>query len=34
MSKEKLINAGFKPLPTWHDALHRYISELRERGEI
>ncbi len=34
MSKEKLINAGFKPLPTWQDALHRYISELRERGEI
>lgn len=30
MSKEKLVEAGFQKLPTWQDALHRYIDELEE----
>ncbi|MCR5279693.1 MAG: dTDP-4-dehydrorhamnose reductase [Lachnospiraceae bacterium] len=34
MSKEKLIANGFKLLPTWQDALKRYINELRNCGEI
>lgn len=34
MSKAKLIEAGFKPLPTWQDALKRYLEALRERGEL
>lgn len=28
MSKEKLKNMGFAPLPTWQDALERYLREL------
>lgn len=28
MSKKSLLDAGFKPLPTWQDALHRYLEEL------
>lgn len=28
MSKEKLTEMGFEKLPTWQDALHRYIQEL------
>lgn len=28
MSKQKLVNAGFKALPDWHDAVARYIKEL------
>lgn len=28
MSKAALREAGFKPLPTWQDALHRYVQEL------
>ena len=28
MSKRALIEAGFKPLPTWQDALARYLEEL------
>lgn len=28
MSKEKLTENGFEKLPTWQDALHRYIREL------
>ena len=28
LDKQKLIEAGFKPLPTWQDALKRYIKEL------
>ena len=31
LDKSKLVEAGFKPLPTWQDALSRY---LREIGEI
>lgn len=30
LSKIKLDDAGFKRLPTWQDALHRYINELKE----
>ena len=29
MSKEKLDANGFHRLPTWHDALERYLSEIR-----
>ena len=28
LSKEKLIKNGFKKLPTWQDALERYLEEL------
>ena len=28
MSKEKLVENGFEKLPTWQDALHRYIEIL------
>ena len=28
MSKAALREAGFTPLPTWQDALHRYVQEL------
>jgi dTDP-4-dehydrorhamnose reductase len=31
LDKSKLVEAGFAPLPTWQDALNRY---LREIGEI
>lgn len=30
MDKSKLDENGFKRLPTWQDALHRYLEELRE----
>lgn len=32
MSKEKLTQNGFEKLPTWQDALERYIVALRENG--
>lgn len=28
LDKSKLIEAGFKPLPTWQDALSRYLKEI------
>jgi dTDP-4-dehydrorhamnose reductase len=28
MDKSKLREKGFKPLPTWQDALHRYLKEI------
>lgn len=28
LSKESLINAGFQPLPTWEDALERFLAEI------
>ena len=28
LDKSKLVANGFKPLPTWRDALHRYLIEL------
>lgn len=33
MSKERLVQAGFSRLPSWQDALHRYMIELRENGQ-
>ena len=33
LSKRKLPEAGFTPLPDWHDALRRYAEELSESGE-
>lgn len=30
LDKSKLSEAGFKPLPTWQDALSRYLKEIRE----
>lgn len=30
LSKEKLVQEGFLPLPDWKDALGRYLKELRE----
>ena len=34
LDKSKLIRAGFEPLPTWQDALARYLEEagFREKG--
>lgn len=29
LSKEKLLQAGFKPLPTWQDALSRFLREMK-----
>lgn len=29
LSKKKLIQAGFKPLPTWQDALSRFLKEMK-----
>lgn len=28
LDKRKLIDAGFEPLPTWQDALRRYLQEI------
>ena len=30
MDKSKLTENGFKRLPTWQDALRRYLEELKE----
>ena len=27
LDKQKLIEAGFRPLPTWQDAISRYLKE-------
>lgn len=34
MSKDKLDACGFKRLPTWEDALKRYIQELKENNQL
>lgn len=34
MSKEKLVENGFEKLPSWEDALERYIKELRENNAM
>ena len=34
MSKKTLDKAGFQRLPTWQDALHRYIETLRKENLI
>lgn len=31
LDKSKLVKAGFNPLPTWQDALNRYMNELEAR---
>ena len=28
LDKSKLVEAGFTPLPTWQDALNRYLKEI------
>ena len=30
LNKAKLVEAGFEPLPTWQDALGRYLKEIKE----
>lgn len=30
LDKQKLVEAGFTPLPTWQDALGRYLKEIEE----
>lgn len=30
LDKSKLVEAGFKPLPTWQDALARYLKEIED----
>ncbi len=30
LDKSKLVKVGFKPLPSWKDALHRYLLEIGE----
>lgn len=30
MSKQKLVDSGFSPLPSWQDALIRYLNEIVE----
>jgi len=34
LDKSKLKEAGFTPLPTWQDALGRYLQELKRQGEL
>ncbi len=29
LDKSKLVENGFKPLPTWQDALSRYLNEIK-----
>ena len=33
MSKDKLVEAGFKMMPSWQDAVARYISVLQEKNK-
>lgn len=30
MSKQKLVDSGFNPLPSWQDAVRRYLKELAQ----
>lgn len=34
LDKSKLVKNGFTPLPTWQDAVARYLSELRKTGQL
>lgn len=34
LSKKSLDDAGFGRLPDWHDAVDRYLIELKEKGEL
>ena len=31
LDKSKLLECGFTPLPTWQDALKRYLQELKKQ---
>ena len=33
MDKSKLVKQGFRPLPVWTDALHRYLAEIGETDQ-
>ncbi len=33
LEKKKLVENGFEPLPTWQDALERYLKAMDEEGE-
>jgi len=33
LDKSKLVETGFKPLPTWQDAVGRYLKALKENGQ-
>ena len=32
LDKSKLVESGFKPLPTWQDALSRYLKEMQDNA--
>ena len=32
LDKSKLVRNGFKPLPVWTDAVHRYLEILKKQG--
>lgn len=32
LDKSKLVASGFKPLPTWQDALSRYLKEMQDNA--
>lgn len=34
LDKAKLVESGFEPLPSWQDALERYLQELKKQGEL
>lgn len=34
MSKDKLDKMGFERLPSWQDALKRYLKELKDNGDL
>jgi len=34
MSKEKLTEMGFEKLPSWQDALERYVEALRDQAQL
>lgn len=34
LEKKKLVENGFTPLPTWQDAVGRYLAALKENGDM
>lgn len=34
LDKTKLVESGFEPLPSWQDALERYLQDLKKQGEL
>ena len=34
MSKDKLVENGFDRLPTWQDAVRRYLKELKDNEQF